>query len=161
MPARALAKTERVTGSNLPIVLLQYERSYTIDHAPPTRPDNARGLPELDYGRTFYIGTLAHLFTVQHRDLHPLPVEVGLPLSCAGVAPRLGLCQFRLLDRDRGDEPHVDELHGLVLHAVAVALLVRGVETKLQLLQRVGLHGQLEGLAPVAEVGPARVFRSF
>src|ERR687889_472037 len=90
MPARALAKTERVTGSSLPIVLLQYECAYTIDHAPPPWPDNARGLSELDYGRTLYLGTLAHLLTVQHGHLHPLPVEVGLPLSGPGVAPRPG-----------------------------------------------------------------------
>src|SRR5215216_4301243 len=160
MPARALAKTERVTGSSLPIVLLQYERAYTINHAPPPWPDNASGLPELDYGRTLYFGTLAHLLTVQHRHLHPLPVEVGLPLSGPGVAPRLGLCEFRLFDRDRGDKAQVNELDDLVLHVVAVALLVRGVEAMLQLLKRVGLHGQLEGLAPVAEIGPARVFGS-
>src|SRR5688572_14227994 len=134
MPARALAKTERVTGSSLPIVLPQYERAYTINHAPPPWPDNARGLPELDYGRTFYLGTLAQRFTVQHRHLHPLPVEVGFPLSCAGCTRCLGLCEFRLLDRDRGDEAQVNELDGLVLHAVAVALLVRGVEAMLQLL---------------------------
>src|SRR5215212_6361024 len=160
MPARALARTERVTGSSLPITLLQYERSYTVHYPPPPWPDNARGLPELDYGRTLYLGTLAHLLTVEHGYLHPLPVEVGLPLSGPGVVPRLGLPELGLLDRDRGDEAHVHELHGLVLHAVAVALLVRGVEAVLQLLQRVSLHGQLEGLPPVAEVGPARVFRS-
>src|SRR3712207_3611245 len=134
MPARALAKTERVTGSNLPIVVLQYERAYTINRAPPPWPDDARGLPELDYGRTLYLGTFAHLLTVQHRHLYPLPVEVGLPLSGPGVAPRLGLCEFRLLDRDRGDEAQVNELDGLVLHAVAVALLVRGMKARLQLL---------------------------
>src|ERR687889_1705277 len=152
MPARALAKTERVTGSSLPIVLLQYERAYTINHAPPPWPDNARGLSELDYGRTLYLGTLAHLLTVQHRHLHPLPVEVGLPLSGPGVAPRLGLRELGLFDRDGGDEAHVHELDGLVLHAVAVALLVRGVEAMLQLLKRVSFHGQLEGLSLVAEV---------
>src|SRR5215217_8836771 len=160
MPARALAKTERVTGSSLPTVLLQYERAYAIDHAPPPWPDNARGLPELDHGRTFYLGTLAQLLTVQHRHLHPLPVEVGLPLSCDGCTRCLGLREFRLLDTDRADEAQVYEFDGLVLHAVAVALLVRGVEAMLQLLKRVSIHGQLEGLAPVAEVGPARVFMS-
>src|SRR5919112_3839873 len=88
MPARALAKTERVTGSNLLIILLQYERSYTINHAPPPWPDNTSGLPELDYGGALYPGTLAHPFTVQHRHLPPLPVEVGLPPSGPGVARR-------------------------------------------------------------------------
>src|SRR5215211_5146713 len=134
MPTRELARTERVTGSSLLIVLLQYECSYTIDHAPPPRPDNAGGFPELDYGRTLYLGTFAHIFTVEHGHLHPLPVEVGLPLSGPGVVPLLGLREFRLLDGNRGDEAYVHELHGLVLHAVAVALLVCGVEAVLQLL---------------------------
>src|ERR687897_1928423 len=128
MPARALAKTERVTGSNLPIVLLQHERAYTINHALPPWPDNARGFPELDYGRTLYLGTLAHLLTVQHRHPHPLPVEVGLPLSCLGFAPGLWLRELGLLNGDRGNEAYVHELDGLVLHAVAVAPLVRGVK---------------------------------
>src|SRR5215210_9465987 len=113
MPARALAKTERVTGSSLPNVLLQYERAYTINHAPPPWPDNASGLPELDYGRALYLGTLAHLFTVQHRHLHPLPVEVGLPLSGPRLAPGLGLRKLGLIHRDGGDEAQIHELHGL------------------------------------------------
>src|SRR5215218_3807709 len=141
MPTRELARTERVTGSSLLIVLLQYECSYTIDHAPPPRPDNAGGFPELDYGRTLYLGTFAHLFAVQHRHLHPLPVEVGLPLSGPRLAPGLGLRKLGLIHRDGGDEAQIHELHGLVLHAVAVALLVRGVEPLLQLLERVGFHG--------------------
>src|SRR5918994_881275 len=114
--------------------LLQHERAYTIYYAPPPWPHHARGLPELDDGRTLYLGTLAHLFAVVHRHLHPLPIEVGLPLSCLGFVHGLWFRQFGLLDRDRGDEAHVHELDGLVLHTVAVALLVRGVEAVLQLL---------------------------
>src|ERR687898_2767678 len=79
MPDRALAKTERVTGSSLAIVLLQHERAYTINRAPPAWPDNARGLPELDYGRTLYLRALTHLLAVQDRRFPPLPVEVSLP----------------------------------------------------------------------------------
>ena len=46
------------------------------------------------------------------------------------------------------------QLHGLVVHPVAVPLLVRGVEALLELLERVGLHRQLEGLAPCSAGRP-------
>src|SRR5215211_5134432 len=158
IPARALARTESVTGSSLPIVFFQHERAYTIYHTPPRWPYDASGLPELDYGRTLYLGTLAHLLAVEHRHRDPLPVEVGLPLSCnADGVLGLGLRELWLLYGDRGDEAQVHELDVLVIHAVAVALLVRCMETLFQLLEGVCLDGQLEGLTPVAQVSPSRV----
>src|SRR5829696_4051629 len=161
MPTRALDKTERVTGSSLAIVLLQHERAYTINRAPPPWPDNARGLPELNYGRTLYPRSLTHLLAVQNRRLPPLPVEVRLPTPGFDIALRVRLLYLRLLDRDGGDQAQVHQLYGFVFHPVTIALLVGGMETLFELLQSVGHYRELEGLSPVTQVSPADVTWTF
>ncbi len=85
----------------------------------------------------------------------PLAVEARLPAPPLGLPARRPLLQSRLLHGHGRDEPQVHELHPLALHPVAVAPLVGVVEAALQALQGTGLHRQLEGLPPVAQVGPA------
>src|SRR5215210_6223076 len=94
IPARALASTERVTGSSflpLLITLLQHEGPHPVDGSPPAGADDAGGLLELHDRRTRHLRALAHLFAVQDRHLLPLAVEVRLP------APRLWLTLRRRL----------------------------------------------------------------
>src|SRR5215210_1008837 len=156
-PESALAKTESVTGSSrsLAIALLQNQRAHAVDPPAPARVHGARGLLELDHGGPPHLRALAHLLAIQHRCLRPLAPEVRLPAARLRLALRLRLVQLRLLDGDGRDEAQVHQLHGLVLHLVAVALLVGGVKTRLQLVQSARLHRQLEGLPPVAQIRPA------
>ncbi len=63
--------------------------------------------------------------------------------------------QVGLVSRHGGDQTEVDELDHLILHPVAVAPLVLGVEAGGQLPEILGFHRELERLAQVAEVGEA------
>src|SRR5919112_4971681 len=124
IPARALASTDRVTGSSLPllITLLQYERSDAVYRAPPAGPDDAGGLFELDDRRARHLRALTHLLTIQDRHLPPLAVEVCLPTPRLCLhGPRRLLLGFRFLDRHGGYEAQADQLHRLVVHPVSVA----------------------------------------
>src|SRR5918998_852689 len=99
---------------------------------------------------------------VEQRHLLPLAVEVGLPEPALRLTLGGTLLERGFVHGHGGDEAQVHELYGLVLHPVAVSPLVRSVEALLQLayLERLlGLDRELEGLPPVAQIGPAGVLR--
>src|ERR671916_35399 len=101
---------------------------------------------------------------VEQRHLLPLAVEVGLPEPALRLTLGGTLLERGFVHGHGGDEAQVHELYGFVLHPAAVSPLVRSVEALLQLayLERLlGLDRELEGLSPVAQIGPAGVLRPF
>src|SRR3712207_6425011 len=138
-------------------------RSHAVHRAPPAGADDAGGLLELHYRRSCDLRALAHPLAVEDRHLLPLAVEVGLPAPALHLTLGGTLLERGFVHGHGGDEAHVHELYGLVLHPVTVSPLVRSVEALLQLayLERLlGLDRELEGLSPVAQIGPAGVLRT-
>ena len=103
----------------------------------------------------FDLEALAHAGAPVDRHLAPVAVEVRLALPGLGVAFGLLGGELGRLDRQRRHDARVDELDVLALHPVAVAALVRLGEALLHGVEVVGLDGQLERLAAVAQVGAA------
>src|SRR3712207_2483745 len=129
-------------------------RSHAVHRAPPAGADDAGGLLELHYRRSCDLRALAHPLAVEDRHLLPLAVEVGLPAPALHLTLGGTLLERGFVHGHGGDEAHVHELYGLVLHPVTVSPLVRSVEALLQLayLERLlGLDRELEGLSPVAQ----------
>ena len=93
----------------------------------------------------------------QHRHLAPVAVEVARRRSPASASPSalLGGAAPACSTGTRRDHARVDDLDRLALHPVAVAALVRGVEALVEPVEVVGVDGQLERLAAVAQVGAA------
>src|SRR5215211_8668488 len=147
-PERALASTERVTGSSFPlllivfplllIVLLQDQVAHLVHRPPPAGAHDASGFGELHYRRSLDLRACAHSVSLEYRNLSPLAVEVGLAASGLHVAFGLRLPELGLLHRNGRREPQVDQLDGLLLHAVPVAAFVGGVKPFRQLPQVVG-----------------------
>ena len=116
---------------------LQHERAYAV-HSPRHQPGLTTQVDSLN-------STIAGPSTSEPspiRSRSSTGTSIHSPSKFASRAPasaRLlaaGSVQLGFLDGDRGDEAQVHELDGLVVHPVAVALLVRGVEALLQLLER-------------------------
>src|SRR5436190_19627399 len=160
MLASALERTDRVTGSSRSLIgspralSSQHQRAGIVDGPAPARSHDARGLRELDHRRSGHLEAGAERGPLEAVDLDPLAVEVRP--SAAGLGGPVGraLAQRRLGHRHRSGEPQVDELDGLAVDAVPVALLVRLGEALRQRPQIVGVDGQLVGLQPVPPVGP-------
>src|SRR5215216_5298588 len=97
---RALASTERVTGSSFPlllIVLLQDQVAHLVHRPPPAGAHDASGFGELHYRRSLDLRACAHSVSVEYRNLSPLAVEVGLAASGLRVAFGLRLPELGLL----------------------------------------------------------------
>ena len=143
----------RVTGSRLTRAL-QHQRAGVVD-APPSPGARARRLGELDDRRALDLEARAHARRGGRRGLDPLAVEVGAAL--AGVAVAVGLLGAARA-RSTGTvatRRALTSSTGLAVHPVAVALLVGLVEALRERVEVVGLDGQLERLAAVAQVGAA------
>ena len=141
-----------MTGSRLTILALEHERPRGVDRARPAGAHDAGRLGELDDRRALDLRPLPHPAAPQHRHLLPLAVEVGLARPGLRLALRVLRGELGALDGHRGDQPRVDELDVLALHPVAVAALVGLGEALLDGAEVVGLDGQLERLAVVAQV---------
>src|ERR687895_441902 len=124
-PERALASTERVTGSSFPlllIALLQDQVAHFVYHPLPVRTHDASRFGEFHHRRSLDLRARAHPVSDEYRNLLPLTtVEVGLTVSGLGIALGLRLPQLGLLHRDGGREPQIDQLDKLLLHLVSVA----------------------------------------
>src|SRR4051795_7022445 len=148
MPASALASTDSVTGSRRrsPMGMLQHQGPDVVHRPAPGRAHRACGLGELDDRRALDARAASHRRPVVHRRLHPLAVEVDVAGLLGRVAGRLVLGELGLVDRDGGDHARADDLHRLVVHAVAVALVVCGSEALGELARLAGVHRELEAL---------------
>src|SRR5919197_356522 len=107
-PARALARTERVTGSRRSAIPApQHQAARLVDATGPPGRDHARGLGELDQGRPARLAARSHLPPIEHVDLDPLPLEARPPPPRANVGFRRLILHRTLVHPHRGELPRV------------------------------------------------------